>query len=230
MNMKLLIPAVTIMAACLLTGCKSATITGEREFAPVSAVRKPVMVYVADFELATENIKHQDGILPDPVRPAEHVRQLLSGEPKEREARARQLVDLMANSLVADLTKAGFRAVRISAEVPTQTDGWLIRGVVTEVQEGNRLSRTMIGFGQGATDLQVIAGIDDLSQGSPKPLYEIATDATSGKASGAAPTLLMNPYAAPVRFVMARQDIEKNVKQTATKIVEQFTKKFREAK
>jgi len=108
--------------------------------------------------------------------------------------------------------------------MPLPSQGWLVRGVFTEVAEGNRLRRAMIGFGQGQTDIQLIARIDDLSQGAPKPLYEVATDATSGSSPGAAPTLVTGPYGAAARFVMAGSDLEKNVKQTAAKITEEISK------
>jgi len=76
----------------------------------------------------------------------------------------------------------------------------------------------MIGFGEGQTDVQVVAVVHDLSQGLPKPLYELATDASSGSKPGAAPTLVLGPYGAAARFVMAGHDLEKNVKQTAAEI------------
>ena len=61
----------------------------------------------------------------------------------------------------------------------------------------------MIGFGEGQTDIQVVANVQDLSQGPPKPLYEVATDASSGDKPGAGPTLVLGPYGAAARFVIA---------------------------
>jgi len=218
-----------LLTASLLVGCKPAKVTGEHSFTTAPA-QKPVVIYVADFELGAENIQHEDGILPAGPRSGGRVRRLLSGQPNDPEARARQLVDLMATSLLKDLTKAGFSALRLSPGAATPTDGWLARGVFTEVQEGNRLQRALIGFGQGATDLQVITSVDNLSQGPPKPLYEVDTDATSGKTPGAAPTLVLSPYGAAARFVMARKDLEKNVKQTASQIADYVAKRVQEAK
>jgi len=128
----------------------------------------------------------------------------------------------MSTSLVKDLSKAGFNAVRLPVDARMPTEGWLLRGVFTGVQEGNRLRRAMIGFGEGQTDIQVVANIQDLSKGPPKPLYEIATDAASGDKPGAAPTLVLGPYGAAVRFVMAGKDLDKNVKQTAAQIAERM--------
>jgi hypothetical protein len=218
-----------LFAASLLVGCKSAKVTGEHSFTTAPA-QKPVVVYVADFELGAQTIQHEDGILPDGPRAGGRVRRLLSGEPKDPEARARQLVDLMSTSLLKDLTKAGFSALRLPPGAATPAEGWLVRGVFAEVQEGNRLQRALIGFGEGATDLQVITGVDNLSQGPPKPLYEVDTDATSGKTPGAAPTIALGPYGAAARFVMAKKDLEKNVKQTASQIADYIAKRVQETK
>jgi hypothetical protein len=227
----LTIPTAGVVMAvfCLLGGCKSAEVTGEHSFAAAPAP-KPAVIYVTDFELGPQNIQHEEGLLPIGSRGPGIVRGILSGAPSDPEARARQLVDLMSTSLVKDLTAAGFTSFRLQASAGMPTDGWLVRGVYTEVQEGNRLRRSMIGFGQGATDVQVITDVYDLSHGPPKPLYEVATDATSGNTPGAGPTIALGPYGAAARFVMSRQDMEKNVRQTASKIAEYVAKRVQTAK
>ena len=193
-------------------GCKTAKVTAEREYTPAQST-KPVMIYVADFELSATGVKHQDGALSGRSGPVGRVGNRLSGASGDPAARARQIVDLMASTLVKDLSKVGFNAVRFPAGTPIPAQGWLLRGVFTEVQEGNRVRRAMVGFGEGQTDIQLIATVHDLSQGAPKPLYEVATDASSGSTTpGAGATLALNPYAAGARFVMAGKDLEKNLK------------------
>ncbi len=215
------------LAAVCLLGCKAAKVTAERELAPPGSA-KPTAVYVTDFELWAQNIQHQEGILSGRIGPVGRLGDRLDGNSSDPAARARQLVDLMANSLVKDLTKAGFNAIRLSPGAPVPTEGWLLRGVFTEVQEGNRLRRAMIGLGQGQTDIQVVANVQDLSQGPPKPLYEVATDATSGDKPGAAPTLVLGPYGAAARFVLAGHDLDTNVKQTAAQIAERMAKRVQQ--
>jgi Domain of unknown function (DUF4410) len=77
----------------------------------------------------------------------------------------------------------------------------------------------VIGFGAGATELQVATAVDQLGAGSPQPLYTVDTSAQSGRLPGAAVTL--NPYAAAARFVIAGSDLTRNVKATAAKIADQ---------
>ena len=68
----------------------------------------------------------------------------------------------------------------------------------------------------GQTAVQVVVAVDNLADGTPRPLYELDTRATSGTAPGA--VIVMNPYVAAARFVLAGRDLEQNVKQTARKI------------
>ncbi len=219
-----------VASACLLlAGCKSATVHGQREFAPETAP-KPATLFVADFDLGVQNIQHEEGVLSGRPGPAGRVGERLSGTSQQPEARARQLVDAMGNSVVKNLSKAGLSATRLAPHAPLPTAGWLVRGVFTEVQEGNRVRRAIIGLGSGQTELQVVTTIDNLSQGPPKPLYEVDTKASSGKSPGAAPTLALGPYGAAARFVMAGKDLDKNVEQTGSQIATQIAQRVQQAK
>jgi hypothetical protein len=215
--------------ALILVGCGTVKATNEVQVAS-EPVSKPAKIYVTNFELRAANIKHKDGILPVPIENSGPLPIALPGLSKSPEARARQLVELMSESITKNLNKAGFTATRLALGASMPTDGWLIRGVFTEVQEGNRLQRAMIGFGQGATDLQVVTKTDNLAEGTLSPLYRMETDASSGKTPGAAPTLVLGPYGAAARLVMAGEDLERSVKQTATTIVEGVTKQVPAAK
>jgi len=214
-----------MLGAVLQAGCKSAQTTSQRELGPASG-QKPALIYVADFELGAQGVQHQEGRLSTRQGPVGRVGERLSGSSKDPAARARELVDLMSNSLVKELSKAGFNVLRLPPGASSPEQGWLLRGVFVQVQEGNRLQRAMIGLGQGQTDLQVVTVIQDLSQGPPKPLYEIATDASSGNKPGAAPTLVMSPWGAAARFAMAGKDLDRNVKQTAAEIASRIAARF----
>jgi hypothetical protein len=211
---------LTLTALGLLMGCqmgKKATVTNEHDFAS-PATNRPTVIYVADYELPPSIIQHQEGVLSNRQGPAGRVANRLYGTSSDPEARARQLVELMSKSLIKDLSSAGFNAVRQPPDAPLPTQGWLLRGSFSRVQEGNRLQRSMVGLGQGQTDIQVLSCVNDLSQGPPRALYDVATDANSGKMVGGGATLAFGPYGAAVAFVRAGQDVEKNVKQTASEI------------
>ena len=218
-----------VLAGCLLAGCNTAKVTSQRDLSPAPA-DKPAVIYVTDFELGAQNVQHEDGVLSGRPGPVGRVGNRLSRAPSDPAARARQLVNLMANSLVKDLSAAGFNARRLPPAAPFPVEGWLLQGAFTEVQEGNRLRRAMIGLGEGQTDLQVVVSMENLSKGPPKPLYEISTDATSGNKPGAAPLVAVNPYAAAARFVMSGQDLNKNVRHTASQIAAEISRRAEQRK
>ncbi len=211
---------VSTSLCAALCGCGTAKVSSSRSIA-ATPVGKPTTIYVADFDLDAASIKSKPGLLP-PLpklpRPLGDALPPLPGAPKDPQKLARNLKDEMSTALVKDLTKAGLNARRVTSTNSFPRSGWLVRGVFTEVNQGNQLTRAMIGFGAGKTDLQVVVDINDLGPGTPKPFYELNTTADSGKAPGAAPTIVLGPAGAAARFVIAGKDLDRNVKQTAAKI------------
>jgi hypothetical protein len=207
---------VTIVS-CLMMACGSATVSGQREVGAAPQTR-PTAVYVTDFQLDAQNLRSESGppLPPPPPGPLGGILPPPPGAPKDPAVRARELIELMSTSLVQESTKAGLNARRLRAGDSPPDVGWLVRGIFTQVDEGNRLHRAVIGFGAGQTELQLVVAIDDLAQGTPKPFYELDTSATSGKAPGAVITL--NPYVAIAKFALSSRDLEQNVKQAAAKI------------
>ena len=207
--------AISTALCVVLCGCATARISNRREMA-VAPAGKPTIIYVADFQLDPATVKSRTGLLPPPPRlpgPLGMVVPPLPGTPKDPQAVAHEVVDSMSASLVKDLNKAGLNAQRLSTNSPPPNSGWLVRGVFTGVNQGSQINRAVIGFGSGKTDLEVLVDINDLSQGAPKPFYQLNTVADSGKAPGAGPT-----FAAAARFILASKDLDKNVKQTASQI------------
>jgi hypothetical protein len=204
----------------LLLGCGSAKVTSQRAVGTAPTAR-PAVIYVSDFELDTHDLKSERSLLPPPPAPPGPLGTMLPkppGSPKEPAARKRELVDLMSTSLVNELTKLGHTARRWNAGTPPPTSGRLVRGVFTQVDEGDRMRRAVVGFGAGQTQMQIVATVDDLAQGTPKPFYEVDTVADSGKAPGAGPAIVFAPAAAAARFVLAGSDLDRNVKQAAATI------------
>ena len=212
-----------------LAGCGSAKVAAQRQLGEAPTTR-PAVVYVTDFELEASNVRAERGLLPPLPPPPPGLGEVLPrlpGSPREPAARARALVELMSKSLVKALSDANVSVRRLGRSEQPPSSGWLVRGVFTSVQEGNQLRRAVIGFGAGATKLQVIVTIDDLTQGAPTPMYEVTTKADSGKLPGAAITL--NPYVAAARFVLSDRDLDRNVTQTAAQIAEHTVQRVRAA-
>lgn len=200
--------------------CGTAKISSQREIS-ATPTNKPTVVYVADFELDAADIKSEKGVLPAPPKlpgPLGNVLPPPPGTPKDPQKLARELVDEMSEALVKNLTKAGLTARRLRPGEPLPTTAWLVRGVFTEVNQGNQLRRAVIGFGKGRTDLQVVVDIADLAHGTPKKFYELKTTANSGKLPGAGPMIVLCPPGTVARVVIAGKDLDRNVKQTASKV------------
>ena len=213
-----IITVIAIVLSTVLCSCGTARVSGQREMG-AAPTRMPTTIYVSDFDLEPANIKSQ-GILP-PLKipgPLGNILPPPPGAPKDPQVLARDLVESMGASLVKDLAKAGLDARRLAPGAPLPTSGWLVRGVFTDVNQGNQLRRSVIGFGKGKTDLQVVVDINDLSEGAPRKFYELNTSADSGKAPGAGPTIVLGPAGLAARFVLASRDLNRNVKQTASKI------------
>src|SRR5215471_10285207 len=141
-----------LMIGCLLwAGCANVKLTGLRELAPVPEI-KPSIIYVADFTLDPQSIRIETGVLPvspvssDKSDESETLFPRLLGMPVERAVRARELVNLMATSLVEDLRNLGLNAYRLNANGQAAADSLLVRGTFIQIDEGNRLHRALIGF------------------------------------------------------------------------------------
>jgi hypothetical protein len=184
--------------------------------------RRPHVIYVADFALDAENYAgDQDirGALPG--RLGQRLPRLLPREnPSER---ARQIVETMAESVVEYLNAKGLAAQRLRDSAKLPPEGWLVQGVFTEVDEGNRLKRAGIGFGSGATSMDLQVGISDLASSDPRAAFAVfGTAKDPSRIPGAAVT--RNPYVAAAKFVLQKNATERDIKQTAEQIAEQIFK------
>lgn len=174
---------------------------------------KDMTVYVRDFELDAENVKVDSGLIGN-VRPGLIERPSKRAE-HDPEAQAKKIVDTMSKDLIKDLEKAGYNVQRLGLNDPAPASGAMVSGVFTEVDEGNRVHRAVLGFGSGSAKMELYVTLSDLAH-PEKPLYNAAQDDTSGKKPGAVITL--NPYVAAAKFVMEKNAPEKTVKKTASQI------------
>ncbi|HTQ97797.1 MAG TPA: DUF4410 domain-containing protein [Candidatus Acidoferrum sp.] len=180
-------------------------------------------VYVSDFDLDAQNFQADQGRTKVVQRPG-----IIEG-PRKREqdpaVQAKKTVDEMATNIVNDLKKAGYKAERIGTTDAKPSTGVWVHGVFTELDEGNRIHRAVIGFGAGEAKMDLYVTMNDLSH-PEQPLYSTAESGDSGKKPGAAIT--MNPYVAAAKFVMEKNAPEKTVKKTASEISDDIIKHLKE--
>jgi len=189
----------------------------------------PETIYIADFALDAENYSGDEGVRGVlPGRLGQRLpRRAMQGDPATR---ARQIVDTMAESLVERLGAKGLHAARLrNADGNLPREGWLMQGIFTEVDEGNRLKRAGIGFAKGATSMDLQVGISDLASSDPRAAFAVfGTVKEPSKIPGAVVT--MNPYVAAAKFVLQKNATERDIQKTAAQIVEQIVKYEQEIK
>lgn len=181
------------------------------------------VIYVSDFDLDAQNFQADEGRTKIVQRPG-----ILEG-PRRREqdpaTQAKKMVDLMATDIVNGLRKAGYKAERLGTTNARPSTGVWVHGVFTELDEGNRIHRAVIGFGSGEAKMQLYVTLNDLSH-PEQPLYNVSQSEDSGRKVGAAITL--NPYVAAAKFVMEKNAPEKTVKKTALEISSDIIKHLKE--
>ena len=185
---------------------------------------KDMTIYVSDFDLDAANVKVDSGGAVGEARP-KIIESPRKREEKDPQAQAKKLADLMSKSIVDDLRKAGYKAQRLAAGESRPSVGAWVHGVFTEVDEGNRRQRAVIGFGAGQSTMDLYVTLTDLSQ-PEKPLYTEGKHDDSGEKVGAVVT--MNPYVAAAKFVMEKNAPEKTVKKTASEISADVVKHLKE--
>lgn len=178
----------------------------------------PGMIYVVDFTLGLSSIVPDSGVL-------DH-RALLGAGPLERfgplhrqddpSITASTLANLLATSIAQELGKHLIPAMRLPQGQAIPDHGWLVRGHFITVDEGNRVRRAVIGFGEGATEMQIEFEVFELGRNPLAPFLVSNAEAGSGKKPGAIVT--MNPYVAAAKFVLARNASENDVRQAGSEI------------
>jgi len=203
---------------CALAPHASAQLSGAPA-ASGAAPRAP-LVYVTDFELDSGNVKqdtnplenarqHAGGLLPRPL--------LRHRDPQQK---ADEIVTKMADALVNDLRAKGLDARRLASDAPLPAQGWLVRGVFLSVDEGNSMRRAVVGFGSGASQIELAVAVDDLAIQAPQPLYQVIDSESSHAKPGAGAAIALNPYVAAAKFVLSRAGDRKNVDRAAAEVAD----------
>jgi Domain of unknown function (DUF4410) len=186
---------------------------------------KAITVYIQDFELdAADVTTDQSRIGNGPLHGNGPLRRATgTGKSSDPAAEAQNVVKLMSASLVEDFTKAGYTTKLLAPDDYRPTFGILITGVFTELDEGNRVRRAVIGFGSGAATMQLYVTATDLAH-PEQALYQIDRNDSSGKKPGA--VITMNPYVAAAKFVMEKGATDKTLKKTAKQVATDFDKRM----
>jgi hypothetical protein len=169
----------TIGAAALLfaAGCASSGVAQRQSTVEAEGLTRPELVVVYDF------VGTPDDLPSDSVIARYYERRAVPQTPAQVEL-GRRLGRLVANYLVSDLQAAGIPAKHVdSAPVPLIGDA-VIRGEFIAVNEGNRLTRVLIGFGTGAAVMKTLAETYQVTANGLRPLGSAQIEAGGGKLPG----------------------------------------------
>jgi hypothetical protein len=113
--------------------------------------------------------------------------------------------------------------------VPLPPQGWLVRGVFLSVDEGDSLRRAVVGFGAGASQIELAVAVDDLATQPPQPLYQVIDSESSHAKPGAGAAIALNPYVAAAKFVLSRADDRKTVDRAAAEVADSVAARVKAA-
>jgi hypothetical protein len=235
--------ACLVALITLMTGCQ--THKASKNMMGVVEVRdeqmpsnwpkaRPNIIYVRDFALDVDNFQADQGVggvLPGRLRGRLGERMPHPMANTDPEQQVSKIVAEMNKSLISKLKDKGYTAqhLELSGAESLPQSGWLLQGVFTEVDEGNRLKRATIGFGQGATQMDVQVTINDLASANPKESFIVFGTVTDPKKIPGA-IVTMNPYVAAAKFVLEKNATDKDIQKTAEQIVNEILKNFEKFK
>jgi hypothetical protein len=136
------------------------------------------MVVVYDFAIAPEAVQLDPSALSagdaaDPWAAQERI--------------ASEVQEAITKTLVAQIRDMGLPVRRAGPGPLPRGDVVIVRGQVTNVNLGNRLRRTVVGFGAGQSTVDANVELLYSRDGSrPRPLQTYSAEANSGRAPGLA--------------------------------------------
>jgi Domain of unknown function (DUF4410) len=176
----MLLNRVYILLALAVAACAGASATQEYQAAPTIGAR-PTQIVVYPFAVEASEVTLNQSIIQRAYRN-------LSGENQGAQQLqvARDTAHNVCLQVASGLAKKGYTSVCQERGVPISGDNVLIvDGEFTDINEGNRLRRTIIGFGAGASTLDTSVHVYQRSGGAPQQVLAFNTHADSGKMPGA---------------------------------------------
>ena len=175
------------LSGLLGAACGQTVVQPGSEYSGTGLLERPDRILVYDFAVTTAEVKENRGIFQSKLNEFEGV----TTREHEQDIAA-EVRNVAAEDLVEGIQKLGLPAERAAANVamPPRTLG--IVGQFVDVDEGNKLRRMVIGFGQGKSRVDIRVQVyghgltrDALKEGVPLKVLAFETHADSGTMPGA---------------------------------------------
>jgi Domain of unknown function (DUF4410) len=169
-----------VLLAIAAFGCAGAQVTQQSSAAPITA-SAPTAIVVYPFAVNSSDVSLNSGIFQVAYRNMTDANQT-----EQQIQLARQTAQNICVQVAANLTQKGITTTCLQRGVPpTGNNVLILDGEFTDISEGNRLRRMVIGLGSGASKVDtVVQVIQKTPQGSSE-IIDFATSADSGYMPGA---------------------------------------------
>ena len=168
-----------VLVAIAVAGCAGANVTQETASTPMTASR-PTQIYVYPFAVTADDVKLNSGIVASTYRNWSGADQTA-----DQMKIAKETAHNVCVSVAATLSQKGFNAVCQERGLPvTGNNVVIVDGEFTNISEGNRLRRMVIGLGAGASVLDTTVQLNQHNDGGSRQILEFTTHADSGKMPG----------------------------------------------
>lgn len=168
------------LLALAAAGCAGAQVTQQSQAVPVTTSR-PAQIVVYPFAVSVDDVTLNQGIIASTYRN-------ISGEDQTAQQLqvAKDTAHNVCVTVAATLSQKGYGAVCQDRGIAVAGGNVLIvDGEFTDISEGNKLRRMVIGLGVGASTLDADVIVQQHSEQGSRQLMEFSTHADSGKMPGA---------------------------------------------
>jgi Domain of unknown function (DUF4410) len=172
-----------LLLALALAGCAAAKVTEESRNVPINNTR-PNEIIIYPFAVDSAEVTLNQSIVQRAYR------SMSNQDTSLQEAKiAHETAHNICDEVAANLNKNGFQALCQERGTPvTGSNVVVVDGEFTNINEGNRLRRLVIGFGAGASVLDSSVEIFQKTTDGTRQIMDFTTHADSGKMPGAAVT------------------------------------------
>jgi hypothetical protein len=182
MNFKILNRVYVVLAAAAL-GCSGAQVTQQSTAAPVVNAR-PSAVVIYPFSVSAADVSLNSSIFQ-----VAYKNMTDENETEQQAQIAHQTAQNVCVSVAAELTQKGISATCLQRGVPPVGNNVLILdGQFTDISEGNRLRRMVIGLGAGQSKVDTVVQVVQKTDQGTTEIIDFATSADSGYMPGAGVT------------------------------------------
>ena len=167
-----------LLVACTVA-CARNVVTPMSEHA--TSLPPPVRVLVYDPAFRAADVIENKNTAELAINP--------SGGHDDRDEIGKQAASAFAAELVDDINTLGLRAERARRNTPVPRNALLVVSQFLDVDEGNRMKRLVVGFGNGASRVDARVQVYYSGRGGRTKLLEFETHSDSGKMPGGGVTL-----------------------------------------